>query len=421
MDPITAALQAIHGELAGCDEGSLADYIPQLSLADPSRFGLAVVSLGGQVYAAGDAYEPFTIQSVSKPFVYALALAEHGLDRILMQVGAEPSGEAFNAISIDPAGRPANPMINAGAIVATSLVGTSLVGTDDPAKRFDHIHAGLSAFAGRELEVDEDTYASERRTGDRNRALAYLMRAAGSLTAEVDEAVNTYFRQCSVLVTTVDIAVMAATLANGGVNPRTGERVIGEREAGLTLTVMATCGMYDYSGEWLVRAGVPAKSGVSGGLIAASPAQFGIGLYSPLVDERGNSVRGVRAVQRISETFELDLTRHPGLTSPVVSLRTEVTSAVVIRALQGELDFAAAEVVLIELLGLTPPQVRALVLDLSSVTHAWPVAVRLLAAAIAALTEQGVLVAAVGDALPELAEVRRFEQRSDAVSWCLDV
>jgi glutaminase len=416
VDPITVALQAIHDEVAGVDSGSVAEYIPQLARADPTRFGLAVVSLAGRVYRVGDADEPFTIQSVSKPFVYALALAEHGLEHVLTQVGAEPSGEAFNAISLDDVtGRPANPMINAGAIVTSTLVG----GTD-ARDRFARIHAGLSAFAGRRLEVDEATFESEHATGDRNRALGYLMRSAGSLTELVDEAVETYFRQCALLVTTVDLAIMAATLANAGVNPCTGQRVIGDREAGQVLIAMATCGMYDYSGEWLMRAGLPAKSGVSGALIAVSPAQFGIGVYSPRLDGRGNSVRSVAAVLRMHDVFELDLTRHPGLTSPVVS-RREDGPTVAVRGLQGELDFAAAEVALHELVEVRETAARGLVLDLHAVTRSWPVATRLLAAAVADLVAAGLAVAVVGGPEPHLPAVRRFEHLPAAVDWCEDV
>lgn len=429
MDPITRVLQAMYDELVVADSGSVADYIPQLARADPTRFGLAVVSLAGRVYRAGDAGEPFTIQSVSKPLVYALALADRGLEHVLTRVGVEPSGEAFNAGSLDENGRPANPMINAGAIVTTTLVASA-----GPTERFERILSAMSAFAGRQLDVDEATFESERATGDRNRALAYLMRAAGSLTEAVDEAVETYFRQCSVLVSSVDLAVMAATLANGGVNPLTGEHVVGAREAGQVLTVMATCGMYDYSGEWLVRAGLPAKSGVSGGLIAASPAQFGIGLYSPRVDERGNSVRAVAAVQRMRETFELDLTRHTGLTSPVVSVRVDgavaddvamsdrpesgVRPAIAVRGLQGELDFAGAEVALAELLAVRETPARALVLDLRAVTRVWPIASGLLSAVVGDLAAAGLVLAVLGDALPELPDTRRFDQLADAVAWC---
>lgn len=433
MDPITRTLDTIHAELAGERGGRLADYIPELASADPDRFGLALVSMGGTVYRAGDT-GTFTIQSVSKPFVHALALADNGLEAVLARVSAEPSGEAFNAISIDQGtGRPANPMINAGAILTTSLVAGSGPG------RWARIHAALSAFAGRELAVDEATLASERATGDRNRALAYLMRAAGSLTEPVEEVVDTYFRQCSVLVGTADIATMAATLANGGVNPRTGERVVGEVVAGQVLTVMATCGMYDYSGEWLLHAGLPAKSGVSGCLVAASPAQFGIGLFSPPVDPRGNSVRAVRAARRVSEAFELDLVRHAGLSAPVVRRRGDGSAPAAERGstsdlaalrehghriavveLQGELDFAAAELVLTDLLALPATGIRLLLLDLSLVGRIRPVAAELLGAALADLARDGVRTATAGPAAGQVAEARTFAAPADALAWCQD-
>jgi glutaminase len=434
MNPITRTLRSIHAELAGERGGELADYIPQLAAADPTRFGLALVSMEGTLYRAGDA-GPFTIQSVSKPFVHALALADNGLDAVLARVSAEPSGEPFNAVSIEPGtGRPANPMINAGAILTTSLVAA-----EDPGHRFARILAVLSAFAGRELDVDEATFASERATGDRNRALAYLMRAAGSLTEPVEEVVDTYFRQCSVLVTTADIATMAATLANGGINPRTGVPVVGEREAGHVLTVMATCGMYDYSGEWLLHAGLPAKSGVSGCLVAASPAQFGIGLFSPPVDGRGNSVRAVRAAHRISEAFELDLVRHPGLSAPVVRRRADGATPlpgarspseraallahgrkIAVLELQGELDFAAAELVLAEVLALPETGKRLLLLDLGLVWRMRPVAAGLLTTALADLAGQGMRTAAAGRTADQLAGVRRFARPADALTWCED-
>ena len=245
FDPIGTMLEGIRSEFADDDRGDVADYIPQLSTADPSAFGLALVGVAGSVYEAGAARASFTIQSISKPFVYALALADVGVEGVLARVGVEPSGEAFNAISLEPGtGRPANPMVNAGAILTTSLIhGAS------PAERFERIRDVLSRCAGRELDVDEQVYGSESRTGDRNRALAYLMHHAGSLTTDVEEAVDVYFRQCAVLVNAVDLAVMAATLANGGVNPRTGEAVVDAHHTEQVLTVMATCGMYDFSGS----------------------------------------------------------------------------------------------------------------------------------------------------------------------------
>ena len=298
-------------------------HIPELAQSDPGQFGTALVSLGGHLYCAGDADVAFTLQSVSKPFVYALALADEGLEGVLARVGAEPSGEAFNAISLDPiTGRPANPMINAGAIVTSSLVRAT--SAED---RFERIRTTLSAFAGHDLGLDEELYRSERDTADRNRALAYLMRNAGSLNGDVDEALDVYFRQCALLVTTCDIAVMAATLANSGVNPVNGARVVNEDVAEHACAVMATCGMYDYAGEWLLRVGLPAKSGVSGGLVAVSPGQFGIGMFSPPLDERGNSVRAVEASQLLADRFSLHLLHRPSLTAPVVYFETETSRA----------------------------------------------------------------------------------------------
>lgn len=406
-DPITAALTSICTRVRADRTGQVPSYIPELSDTDPERFGAALVSLGGHLYRAGDADVPFTLQSVSKPFVFALALADHGLEGVLARVGSEPSGEGFNAISLDPdTGRPANPMINAGAIVTSSLVEAS-----SAAERFDRIHATLSAFAGRPLEVDERVFASERMTGDRNRALAYLMRNAGSLQGDVDEALDVYFRQCAVMVTSGDLAVMAGTLANGGRNPVTGDQVVGEEESEHVCAVMATCGMYDYAGEWLLRVGLPAKSGVSGGLMAVSPGQFGIGMFSPRLDERGNSVRSVEACRILAEQFSLHLLHRPKLTAPVVFVgdasmpasdlfdqHQDVDSAAsefVALGLQGEVEFAAAEIVLraiVKLLRRPGIHLSCLVIDLSRVTRVQPVGIALLGAMVNALGERGVQV-----------------------------
>ena len=234
----------------------------------PRGFGASLVSVHGRVHSAGDSDRPFTIQSVSKPFVYALAISELGLDEVHRHVGFEPSGEPFNAISLEPdTGRPDNPLINAGAIVTSALI-------DGPSveARFERVRSFLSECAGRELAVDLDVFESETTTGDRNRALAHLARSSGVLRRSVDDATEVYFRQCSIVVTTEDLAVMGATLANGGVNPVTKRRVMDERAATLTLSVMATCGMYDHSGEWMARVGLPAKSGVGGGIVAVQPA-----------------------------------------------------------------------------------------------------------------------------------------------------
>jgi glutaminase len=336
--PVDAALRRLLDEVRTDTSGVLADYIPELAFADPELLGLALVSVTGRDYVAGDSTATFTMQSISKPFVYALAVESLGLDEVDRWVGSEPSGESFNAISFESAtGRPANPMINAGAIATSSLVGSG-----DSAARFEKIRSTLSEFAGRSLRIDDAVYRSEQETGDRNRALAYLMRSAGGLRLGVDDAVDVYFRQCSLLVDTHDVAVMAATLANHGVNPVTGVRVVGEEAARCALAQMATAGMYDHAGEWMLRVGLPAKSGVSGGIVAADPGQFGIGVYSPRLDPRGNSVRGVTAMRALSHDYGLHPLGHtPTADGSAVAIEQGPTGTIV--RVRGELDFVVAE------------------------------------------------------------------------------
>ena len=418
FDPIGVALERIHAEFAGDDRGAVADYIPELSTADPGAFGIALVGVAGSVYEAGDARDAFTIQSISKPFAYALALADLGVDGVLERVGVEPSGEAFNAISLQPGtGRPDNPLINAGAILTSSLVQGS-----DPGERFDRIHDLLSRCAGRTLAVDEAVYRSEHDTGDRNRALAYLMRSAGSLGADVEDALDCYFRQCSVLVTAVDLAVMGATLANGGINPRTDEVAMDPQVAEQVLTVMATCGMYDFSGEWLLRVGLPAKSGVSGGLVAVSPSQFGIGLHSPRLDERGNSVRGVAASEAMSERFSLHLMHQVVRSAPSFERvdPDDATGGVAVLAVRGYVEFAVAEQALLRLrmhAGDDAPV--GLVIDLDAVTRCHPVGAALLDAMLAEIASRGVRVATVDRAGRRLlVGSAEFATEAEAVAWC---
>jgi glutaminase len=386
MGPVSNALADLLQRNAGRRDGQVADYIPELATADPDDFGIAVVSVLGRTYAAGDSAKTFTIQSISKPFVYALALSELGLDEVARHVGFEPSGEPFNAISLEPTtGRPANPLINAGAIVTSALI----AGNADT--RFARIRDTLSAFAGRDLELDERVYRSEAATGNRNRALAYLTLAGGALSRSVEDATDVYFRQCSLLVSAVDLAVMAATLANAGINPVTGVGVISEDVARSTMAVMATCGMYDNSGEWMVRVGLPAKSGVGGGIVAVQPAEFGIGIYSPPLDARGNSTRGVATLEDMSAEFQLHLLAHPKKPrSPILS--SESDGRVHTVTLLGELDFIAAEQVVHhvrELAADTETAGRTVRVDLTNVTTIRPVAQRLLAASATELAADG--------------------------------
>ncbi|MFD7847600.1 glutaminase A [Nocardia sp. NPDC059764] len=274
-------------ELCRADtSGTLADYIPELAAVQPDSFGICLATADGRIYGSGDLDAAFTIQSISKPFTYALALADQGLAEVARRIDVEPTGEPFNEISLDPqTQRPRNPMINAGAIAAAGLV----EGTD-AADRFARIRRSYSRFAGRELTMNEDVYASEARTGYRNRAIGYLLRGAGIIDVDPDEAVDRYFRQCSIDVTCRDLAVMAATLANNGVNPLTRERALTGALVQQVLSVMTTCGMYDAAGDWVTTVGLPAKSGVGGGILAVLPGQIGIAVYSPRLDAHGSSV-----------------------------------------------------------------------------------------------------------------------------------
>ena len=294
-------LDQVRGEFAAVRDGALADYIPELTRVDPDSFGVSLSSADGFVYESGDAAVEFTIQSISKPFTYALALDRSGLDAVDAKIGVEPSGEAFNEISVDKTTkRPKNPMINAGAIAAVSLVPAS-----SPDERFALIQDYYSAFAGRRLELDHDVYASEKATGNRNRAIAYMLASFGVLDDDPDDVLDVYFRQCSLNVTSTDLARMAATLARNGVNPLTGRRVTDAVVVRRTLSVMVTCGMYDAAGDWVSAVGMPAKSGVGGGILAVLPGQLGIGTYSPLLDAKGNSVRSVLLCRKISEELGL--------------------------------------------------------------------------------------------------------------------
>ncbi len=437
-NPIVRSLEEIRSELAPRTDGAVADYIPQLSVADPAWFGLALSSLDGHLYRAGDADVAFTIQSISKPFVLALALADLGPEAVAARVGSEPSGEAFNAISLEPgSGRPENPMVNAGAIVTSSLVQGS-----GPDERFERIRLCLSAFAGRPLEVDRAVFESERATGDRNRALAYLMRNAGSLAGDIDEVLGVYFRQCSLLVTATDLAVMAATLGNGGVNPVTGQEVIDRDVTAHALTVMATCGMYDYAGEWLLRVGLPAKSGVSGGVVAVGPGQFGIGLFSPPIDAFGNSVRGVEASQIISDRFGLHMMRVPNRPARPVYLhaagdtvhstrirrREEQAAlagsrAIVVRGIRGDIEFAEAEILVHSLAETTDAdRARWSVIDLHRVTRVHLAAREILHGVVHDILGRGVTVAVADPAgwIDPEQPVERFPTLDLALEWCED-
>lgn len=300
--PLLRFLNHTHCALAPLRDGEVPSYIPELSKVEPDQFGIALATTDGHVYETGDTAVPFTIQSISKAMVFALALDTLGAEQVEAAIGVEPSGDAFNSIRLTADNRPFNAMVNAGAIACSGLLADA-VGAD----AFPLIAATLGRFAGRPLEGDEAVFLSERATGDRNRAIAYLLRNYGGIRGTVDDVLDVYFRQCSLLVTARDLAVMGATFANHGVNPITGETVASPYAIARTLAVMSSSGMYDFAGEWIYRVGVPAKSGVGGGILAALPSQLGLGTFSPRLDAHGNSVRGIKTCERISEAFDLHL------------------------------------------------------------------------------------------------------------------
>src|ERR1700761_3665307 len=300
--PLLRFLDHCHREFGPEHGGAVADYIPELGKANPDHFGISLATIDGHVYEVGDSRIPFTIQSMSKPFVFALALDALGAERVESAIGVEPSGDPFNSIRLNAENHPFNPMVNAGAIACSGLIHEA-TGAD----AFEYIRQALSRFAGRELGLDEAVYASERATGDRNRAIGYLLRNSGVIKDNVSEVLDVYFRQCSIEATARDIAVMAATLANRGINPVTGDHVMTPYAISRTLSVMTSSGMYDYAGEWIYRIGIPAKSGVGGGILAALPARLGLGSYSPKLDKHGNSVRGIKVCEAISAHYDLHM------------------------------------------------------------------------------------------------------------------
>ena len=305
--PLHRFLIGCHAEIQKDNSGAVASYIPELKKSDPNHFGVSLATIDGHIYEVGDCNVPFTIQSISKAFVFALALELLGAETVEAIIGVEPSGDSFNSIRLRPDNRPHNPMVNSGAIACSGLIHRA-----KGKNAFDYIRAALGRFAGRDLDVDESVFASERDTGDRNRAIAYLLRNYGVVKGDVDAVLDIYFRQCSVLVTARDLAIMAATLANNGVNPVTGEEVMKPYAVARTLSIMTSSGMYDFAGEWVYRVGMPAKSGVGGGIVAALPAQLGLGTFSPPLDLHGNSVRGLRICEALSAHFGLHMLNRTG-------------------------------------------------------------------------------------------------------------
>ena len=341
--PITDYLDEILDEVRDNDNGEVADYIPELAAANPDRLAVSLCTTGGHMYSTGDDDIEFTIQSISKPFAYAIALQELGIAEVTKVVGMEPSGEAFNELSLDKdTNRPMNPMINAGAIAVNQLIN----GPDSSVEeRVDRIVDWFSRLAGRELQVDEEFCQSEIATADRNLSIAYMLRNYGIIQDDAQDAVLSYTRQCSILVTVRDLAMMAATIANGGVNPVTEDHIFDPVVSRHVQAVMASAGMYNGAGRWLAAVGIPAKSGVSGGLIGTLPGQIGMATFSPRLDGQGNSFRGVEIFTILSEVMGMHLMNNTGRVNRAVRNWNSDDGSTIIQ-LQGAIDFRASENIL---------------------------------------------------------------------------
>lgn len=286
--------------------GNVATYIPELSNANPDNLGICVITLDGKEYHAGDYNTKFTMQSISKIISLMLALDDNGEQKVFTHVGAEPTGDSFNSIAsleVKNVHKPYNPMINAGAIMTTSLINGQNV--KDKIERILNFTRKLSN--NNKIGISRNTYLSEKETGDRNRALAYFMKSYNYMNGNVDDTLDVYFQQCSMEITCKDLAHIGAVLANDGILPWNGERVISKHICRITKTIMVTCGLYDASGEFAVHIGIPAKSGVGGGILGAVPKKMGIGVYGPALDNKGNSVAGTQMMKQLSDQLDLNI------------------------------------------------------------------------------------------------------------------
>ncbi len=295
-------IRNIYEDTLEISRGKVADYIPQLAEVDPSKYAISVCTIDGQRFSIGDHTEEFSIQSTSKPINYLLALQENGEEFVHKHVGREPSGHSFNEITLDKEGRPHNPMINAGAIVCSSLIKSSA----SPAERFNYVNKAWTRLCGgNKPNFNNGVFLSEKQTADRNFALAYFMREHNAFPfgTNIQETLDFYFQCCSLEMSSDAFSVAAATLANAGFCPLTGEEVFQASHIKDCLSLMYSCGMYDFSGEWAFSIGLPAKSGVGGGLMIIIPNVMGIGIWSPPLDELGNTVRGIEFAQKLIQKF----------------------------------------------------------------------------------------------------------------------
>jgi glutaminase len=303
-DLISALVSEAHHRFKSNNEGRNSNVYPALARVPSELFGVCVVGTSGNVYASGETDYEFSIMSVSKPFVFALVCQELGADQAREKLGANATGLAFNSLAAIERGSDGrtNPMVNAGAIATTSLV----PGTTVEAK-WQFIYDGLSRFAGRKLPLNEEVYASASETNHRNQSIARLLQSYGRIYLDPAQATDLYTKQCSLNVSAKDLAVMGATLADGGVNPLTKERVVDAAVCHYALAAMTTAGLYETSGDWLYEIGLPGKSGIGGGIVTVSPGKGGLGTFAPPLDSAGNSVKGQLVAKFLSQRLGMDL------------------------------------------------------------------------------------------------------------------
>jgi glutaminase len=300
LDRVAALCRSQRGD------GKPASYIPELAKVDSALFSLSITTTGGVTMSSGDRDARFSLQSISKVICLAFALEKLGEDFVFSKVGMEPCAEAFNSImKLEMASpTPLNPFINSGAIALVAMLGDKF-GQSMPDILIEFMSHMAGKAAGETFHVNERIYRSESATADRNRALVYFMRSTGVITSGAEEALDPYFKMCSIEANTEELSVIGSTIANGGVNPRTGEHVISLRTAQTLIGLMTTCGLYNESGEFAVKVGIPAKSGVCGGILAAVPGRMGMSAFSPPLDTRGNSVAGMKALELLSKEMNL--------------------------------------------------------------------------------------------------------------------
>lgn len=442
QSPIQQYLDSVHERLFDVHGGEQPQNNPSLAEADPDLCGLAMTTADGYTYTSGDAEVPFSMQSISKVFCYAIALQDRGFRFMDAKIDVEPSGSSFKDLSSEAnTGRPKNPLINIGAIAATAQILP-----DSDGEVFDKILRVMSDCAARDLEVDEVSYEADRDGGMHNRALSWFLASWGIIDGDPLPAFDDYSRQCAILTSAKDLSIMSATLTNLGVNPVTGKRVFSRQVAQRVLSVMLTCGMYDDSGDWVSSVGMPAKSGVGGGIISALPGQLGIATYAPPLDQHGSSVRGLAAHRILSRDLELHFVRtsKAGLSTirthdtidhvPSTTRRPEAAEAVLaeygerahVLEVMGDLLFSGIEVLSREVATFDKNTV-CVVVDLSRADHIAEVSVKAISRLAAALADVDTSLGLVDpfDRLANLLvpvdmQVEIFEDRNDALSWAED-